>query len=55
MNGREVSDYDSVNKAIEGLGAGDTVHCRCARIKDDRRLETFEIDFKLLEDQSGEF
>ena len=55
MNGREVSDYDSVNKAIEGLAAGDTVHCRCARIKDDGRLETFEIDFKLLEDQSGEF
>ncbi|MCQ2407755.1 MAG: trypsin-like peptidase domain-containing protein [Oscillospiraceae bacterium] len=55
MNGKEVSDYDSVNKAIEGLSAGDTVHCRCARIKDDGRLETFEIDFKLMEDQSGEF
>lgn len=55
MNGKEVSDYDSVNKAIEGLGAGETVHCRCARIRDDGKLETFEIDFKLLEDQSGEY
>ena len=55
MNGMEVSDYDSVNKSIEGKAAGDTIHCRCARIKDDGKLETFEIDFKLMEDTSGDF
>lgn len=55
MNGKKVSDYDSINEAIEGLGAGDSVHCRCARLKDDGTLDTFEIDFRLLEDQSGEY
>lgn len=55
MNGKQLSDYDSINAAIEGLSAGDSVHCRCARVKDDGTLETFEIDFRLLEDQSGEY
>ena len=55
MNGKEVSDYDSVNEAIEGCVGGDSVHCRCARILDDGKVETFEIDFRLLEDQSGEY
>lgn len=55
MNGKEVNDYDSINIAIEGLGAGDAVHCKCARVKEDGTLEKFEIDFRLLEDQSGEY
>ena len=55
MNGKAVEDYDSINAAIEGCGAGDTVHCRCARILDDGSVKTFEIDFSLLEDQSGDY
>lgn len=55
MNGKEVSDYDSLNRAIEGLSAGDSVHCRCARIQEDGSLKTFELDFRLLEDQSGDY
>lgn len=55
MNGQEVSDYDSINRAIEGLVAGDSVHCRCGRVQEDGTLKTFEIDFCLLEDQSGDY
>ena len=55
MNGREVSDYDSINTAIEGAKAGDTVHCRCGRVREDGSLMTFEIDFRLLEDHSGDY
>lgn len=55
MNGREISDYDSINAAIAGLGAGDSVHCRCASIQENGKLKTYEIDFRLLEDQSGEY
>ena len=55
MNGTEVSDYDSINQAISGLVGGDSVHCRCGRVQDDGTLKTFEIDFTLIEDQSGEY
>lgn len=55
MNGKEISDYDSINIAIEGLVGGDSVHCRCARVQEDGTLKTFEIDFRLLEDQSGDY
>ncbi|MBR4200527.1 MAG: trypsin-like peptidase domain-containing protein, partial [Oscillospiraceae bacterium] len=55
MNGKEIVDYDTVNRALEGLEADDVVHCRCARVREDGTLKTFEIDFRLLEDQSGEF
>lgn len=55
MNGKEVVDYDTVNEAIEGCVGGDSVHCRCAKITDDGQVKTFELDFKLLEDKSGDY
>lgn len=55
MNGKEISDYDSINEAIAGLSAGDSVHCRCATIQENGKLKTYEIDFRLLEDKSGEY
>ena len=55
MNGKEISDYDSINEAIAGLSAGDSVHCRCATVQENGKLKTYEIDFRLLEDQSGEY
>ena len=55
MNGHDISDYDSINQAISGLVGGDSVHCRCGRVLEDGTLKTFEIDFTLLEDQSGEY
>lgn len=55
VEGRQITDYDDVNKAIEGKVGGDTVHCRCGRVEEDGRFRTFEIDFKLLEDQSGDY
>ncbi len=55
MNGKNVSDYDSVNAAIEGASAGDVIHCTCARVEENGTLHTFEIDFHLLADQSGDY
>ena len=55
MNGKDVSDYDSVNQIIGELSAGDQVHCSCGRIAEDGTLRTFEIDFRLLEDRSGNY
>lgn len=55
MNGRDVMTYDDLNKAVEGYKAGDTVHCLCCRVKETGETETFEIQFKLLEDHSGEY
>jgi hypothetical protein len=31
------------------------VHCRCASIQENGTLKTYEIDFRLLEDKSGEY
>ena len=55
MNGKDVKDYDSINAAIDGLKGGDSVKCRCARIRDDGTVEQFDIEFTLLEDQSGDY
>ncbi len=55
MNGYEVTDYDSLSGALSGCVGGDSVHCRCGKIQEDGTLKTYEIDFRLLEDQSGEY
>ena len=55
MNGHNISNYDSINKALDGAVAGDSVHARCARIQSDGSVKTFEIDFRLLEDKSGDY
>ena len=55
MDGQEVTDGDSVQKVISGKVGGDSMHCRCARMEDDGTVSTFEIDFVVLEDQSGDY
>ena len=55
MNGRDVNKYDDLVKAVSGLTPEDQVHCHCGRIKEDGSFQTFEIDFHLLEDRSGEY
>lgn len=55
MNSKPVDDYDTLNEALEGKRGGDSVHCHCGRIGEDGKLSTFEVDFRLLEDQSGEY
>ena len=55
MNGKNVTDYDSVNEAIAGCVGGDSVHCRCGHVEESGKLKTYEIDFRLLEDQSGDY
>ena len=55
MNGREVLTYDDLNQAIRDCAAGDSVHCHCGHINEDGTFKTFEIDFRLLEDKSGNY
>ncbi len=55
MNGQDIRDYDDVFKAFQGYAAGDRVHCRCGRVLEDGTFKTFEIDFRLLSDQSGDY
>ena len=55
VNGQDVSDYDSICTAIRGYQGGDRIHCRCGRIQEDGTLKTYEIDFLLLEDRSGDY
>ncbi len=55
VNGKKVCNYDNMNAAIEGLKGGDTVKAECARIDDDMNISYFEVEFKLMEDTSGNF
>lgn len=55
MNGKSVSDYESVLEAIKGCGAGDSIHAHCATVDSEGRVTYYEIDFTLLEDTSGEY
>jgi len=55
MNGKDVCDNGDITRAIEGLTAGQSVHCRCGHISENGSFTTYEIDFKLLEDRSGNY
>ena len=55
MEGQEVTCLDDIYDALKGKEGGDSVHCRCARVEENGTVSTFEIDFTLLEDKSGEF
>ncbi len=55
MNGRPVSSYDDIETVIEGLVGGDTVTAKCARVSDDGKISYFDIEFKLMEDKSGDY
>ena len=54
MNGHDVSDYDSVLDALDGLQGGDTVTAHCARYEKGE-VVYFDITFKLEEDTSGNY
>lgn len=54
MNGKKVSDYDSVLEVLDGCKGGDTVTARCARV-DKGRISYYDIVFQLEEDKSGNY
>lgn len=55
MNGKPVSDYDSVLEAIQGCVAGDKIHAHCAHVDEKGEVTYYEIDFTLMEDKSGDY
>ncbi len=55
MNGKPVTNNDSITEAIQGCKAGDKVHCHCCRIMEDGSVYTFEVDVMLMEDHSGDY
>ncbi len=55
MNGKAVSDYDSITDAIDGVRAGESLHCRCCHVNEDGSTQLYDVDFRLLEDQSGDY
>lgn len=55
VNGRKVMNYDDLEAVIEGKKADDVLKAECARIDDDMNISYFDIEFKLMEDTSGDF
>jgi len=55
INGITVTDYESIELAIDGKVGGDKVTAKCARVADDGKVTYFDIEFKLMEDKSGDY
>ncbi len=55
LDGNQLSDYDSLSKAINGKKGGDKVKAECARIEKNGNITRFTIEFKLMADTSGDF
>lgn len=55
INGTKVHNYDDLDLILDGKKAGDTLRAECARIDDDMNISYFNIEFKLMEDTSGDF
>ncbi len=54
VEGKETSDYSQLNEILKNYKAGDILTAKCARIV-NKKIEYFEIKFKLMEDKSGNF
>lgn len=55
VNGKKIQNYDDLCTVIEGKKGGDTLKAQCARIDKDMNITYFDIEFKLMEDTSGDF
>jgi serine protease Do len=56
INGKTISTYDELYDTISSMyGAGDTVPATCANVDKDGNITYYEIEFKLMEDTSGDF
>lgn len=56
INGTPVTTYDELYNTISAsYGAGDVVPATCARIDKKGNIDEFEIEFKLMEDTSGDY
>ena len=56
INGKSVSTYDELYDTISGqYEAGDTVPATCASIDKNGKVSYYEIEFRLMEDKSGNY
>ena len=56
INGKTISTYDELYDTISSqFTAGDTVPATCAHIDSDGNVSYYEIEFKLMEDTSGNY
>lgn len=56
INGKYVKTYDELYDTISSMyGAGDTVPATCAHVSEDGSVDYYEIEFKLMEDTSGDY
>lgn len=56
IDGTHVETYDELYDTISAsYGAGDTVPATCAKVDKDGNIEEYEIEFKLMEDTSGDY
>lgn len=55
IDGVEVHDYDELSLILDGKKAGDSLKAKCARIDDELNITYFDIEFKVMEDTSGNY
>ncbi|MCM1132119.1 MAG: trypsin-like peptidase domain-containing protein [Ruminococcus flavefaciens] len=56
INGIPISSYDDLYNAISAsFGAGDKVPAKCAHVSEDGTVTTYDIEFMLMEDTSGDY
>lgn len=55
MNGKPITNSDSITEALKDKKAGDRVHCACCRIREDGSVYSYEADVLLMEDHSGDY
>ena len=55
VNGQKTETYDDLSEAIADNKANDTVEARCRRYEKNGTFQEFTIQFKLMEDTSGNY
>ena len=55
VNGQKTETYDDLSAAIADNKANDTVEARCRRYEKNGTFQEFTIQFKLMEDTSGNY
>ena len=53
--GKQVTNYDELYSAVSEFKIGDKIPAKCVRFNDKHEPETFEIEFEIMEDTSGDY
>lgn len=55
VEGKSVANYDNLYGAIKNFSAGDIVKAECANVDKDGNIKTYDIEFELMPDTSGDY